>query len=111
VDCAGREEGSMGDPPANGGENFTVGQDITRYQSEQRAYAVTDSILKSENENWHFACGFTDCILGTGLQMLGQRPGVIDQIMANSPLYRSNGQPLSPTNQGGSVVNGLVVPH
>jgi len=101
----------MGDPPANGGENFTVGQDITRYQSEQRAYAVTDSILKSENENWHFACGFTDCILGTGLQMLGQRPGVIDQIMANSPLYRSNGQPLSPTNQGGSVVNGLVVPH
>jgi len=35
----------------NGGENFRVGQDITRYQSEQRAYAVTDSILKSENEN------------------------------------------------------------
>jgi RHS repeat-associated protein len=94
-----------------GGQNFKVGQDITRYQSEQRAYAVTDSILKSGNENWHFACGFTDCILGTGLQMLALRGGVIDQLMANSPLYRSNGQPLSPTNQGGSVVNGLVVPH
>jgi|SRR5580658_492783 hypothetical protein len=70
-------------------------------------HAVTDSILKSANENWHFACGLSDCVLGTGMQMLAQRPGVIDQIMANSPLYRSNGQPLSPTNQGGSV----VVPH
>ena len=88
---------------------FKVGADITRYQSEQRAYAVTDSILKSANENWHFACGLSDCVLGTGMQMLGQRPGVIDQIMANSPLYRSNGQPLSPNNQGGSVV--LTVPH
>jgi RHS repeat-associated protein len=94
-----------------GGQNFKVGQDITRYQSEQRAYAVTDSILKAGNENWHFACGFTDCILGTGLQMFAQRAAVIDQLMANSPLYRSNGQPLSSTNQGGSVVNGLVVPH
>ena len=88
----------------DGGQNFKVGQDITRYQSEQRAYGVTDSILKSGNENWHFACGFSDCLLGTGQQMLSQRAGVIDQIMANSPLYRSNGQPLSPTNQGGSVV-------
>jgi hypothetical protein len=88
---------------------FKVGADITRYQSEQRAYAVTDSILKSANENWHFACGLSVCVLGTGMQMLAQRPGVIDQIMANSPLYRSNGQPLSPSNQGGSVV--LTVPH
>jgi len=38
--------------------------------------------------------------------MLALRAGVIDQIMANSPLYRSNGQPLSSTNSGGSVVNG-----
>jgi RHS repeat-associated protein len=90
-----------------GGKNFQVGQDITRYQSEQRAYAVTDSILKSGNENWHFACGFEDCILGTGLQLLALRSDVIGRLMAGSPLYRSNGQPLSPTNQGGSV----VVPH
>jgi len=88
---------------------FKVGADITRYQSEQRAYAVTDSILKSANENWHFACGPSDCVLGTGMQMLAQRPGAIDQIMANSPLYRSNGQPLSSSNQGGSVV--IAVPH
>jgi len=93
-----------------GGKNFQVGQDITRYQSEQRAYAVTDSILKSGNENWHFACGFDDCILGTGLQLLALRSDVIGRLMAGSPLYRSNGRPLSPTNQGGSVVNGVVVP-
>ena len=87
---------------------FKIGMDITRYQSEQRAYGVTDSILKSGNENWHFACGLSDCVLGTGQQMLSHRAGVIDQIMANSPLYRINGQPLSSTNQGGSVVK--VVP-
>jgi hypothetical protein len=88
---------------------FSIGMDISRYASEQRAYAVTDSILKSGNENWHFACGLSDCVLGTGQQMLALRAGVIDQIMANSPLYRSNGQPLSSTNSGGSVVNGLPV--
>jgi RHS repeat-associated protein len=88
---------------------FTIGMDITRYQSEQRAYAVTDSILKSDNENHHFACGFEDCVLGTGLQLLALRPDMIGRLMAGSPLYTSNGQPLSPTNQGGSVVNGLPV--
>ncbi|HKW57977.1 MAG TPA: hypothetical protein VJN42_11535 [Candidatus Acidoferrum sp.] len=88
---------------------FTIGTDISRYASEQRAYAVTDSILKSGNESWHFACGFTDCILGKDLQMLAERPDIIGRLMAGSPLYRRNGQPLSPTNQGGSVVNGLPV--
>ena len=78
--------------------------DITRYQSEQRAYAVTDSILRSENDTNHFACGMTDCILGTGLTMRGQLTDTIDRMLANSPLYRSNGHPLSSTNQGGSVV-------
>ena len=87
---------------------FKVGMDISRYQSEQRAYAVSDSILRSENTSEHFACGMSDCILGTGLAMRGQLTDTVDRILANSPIYRSNGQPLSPTNQGGSVVNGLV---
>ncbi len=94
-----------------GGTNFRVGQDITRYQSEQRAYAVTDAILKSAKEKAPFNCGIEDCILGRGLDLLAQRPGVIDKLMEHSDLYRSNGQPLSSTNQGGSVVRGLVVPH
>ena len=95
----------------DGWQTFKVGQDITRYQSEQRAYHVTDSILRSGNETYHFACGLSDCTLGTGLAMRSQLTEVIDRILANSPLYRSNGQPMSPANQGGSVVNGLTVPH
>ena len=87
---------------------FKVGMDITRYSSEQRAYGVTDSILRSNNESGHFACGLSDCILGTGLTMRGQLSDTVDRILSNSPNYRSNGAPLSPTNQGGSVVNGLV---
>lgn len=87
---------------------FKVGADISRYTSEQRAYAVTDSILRSENESAHFGCGASDCVLGTGLTMRGQLTDTIDRILSNSEIYRSNGQPLSPTNQGGSVVNGLV---
>jgi hypothetical protein len=43
--------------------------------------------------------------------MQSQVPETVDRILQNSPLYRSNGQPLSPTNQGGSVINGLTVPH
>lgn len=81
--------------------------DITRYQSEQNAYAITDSILRSGNTSEHFACGFSDCILGTGLRMRGQLTDTVDRILAHSPIYRSNGRPLSPTNQGGSVLNGL----
>jgi hypothetical protein len=88
---------------------FKVGADITRYQSEQRAYAVTDSILKSSNENWHFACGLTDCVLGTGMQMLAQRPGVIDQIMVTLPCTKAMESRCLPPIRGGSVV--LTVPH
>ena len=96
----------------DGWQTFKVGQDITRYQSEQRAYRVTDSILRAGNESYHFGCGVLgDCILGTELKMRAQVPETIDRLLANSPLYRDNGKPLSPKNQGGSVVNGLVVPH
>jgi RHS repeat-associated protein len=90
---------------------FKVGMDISRYTSEQRAYAVSDSILRSENTSQKFACGLSNCVLGRDLTMQSQVPGVVDRILQNSGLYRSNGQPLSPTNQGGSVVNGLTVPH
>jgi RHS repeat-associated protein len=95
----------------DGWQTFKVGQDITRYQSEQRAYHVTDSILRSGNETYHFGCGRNDCILGTELKMRSQVTETIDRILANSPLYQDKGKPLSVTNQGGSVVNGLIVPH
>jgi RHS repeat-associated protein len=91
--------------------DFKVGQDITRYQSEQRAYRVSDSILRSENSGQKFACGLTPCVIGKGLTLPSQLPEQVDRILFNSPNYRSNGQPLSPNNQGGSVVNGLTIPH
>lgn len=89
---------------------FKVGQDITRYTSEQRAYKVTDSILKSANETGHYNCGMMgDCLLGKGV-MAGNLSRIIDDILAHSSAYNSNGKPMSPTNQGGSVAN-ITVPH
>ena len=91
--------------------SFKIGADITRYSSEQRAYGVTNSILNMDNEKEQFNCGMlSTCTLGPGT-IPGQISGIVDKILANSPNYISNGKPLSPSNQGGSVVSGLVVPH
>jgi hypothetical protein len=84
--------------------NFKVGQDITQYQSEQRAYHVTDSILRSENQTAKFGCGVDDCVLGTGLKMSGQATAEIDRILQNSYKSSVNKQPLTPANQAGSMV-------
>lgn len=90
--------------------DYKIGQVITRYQTEQNAYRVTDLLLKSSNETFKYDCGFSTCSLGAGV-IPGQLPGIIDNILAHSPLYRDKGKPLSPGNQGGLIVNGLVVPH
>jgi len=95
---------------------LTAGSDITHYQSEQRAYGVTNSILNSENESRKFDCGMSTCSLGRGT-MTGQLPGIVDDLLSHSPVYNVNGKPMSSTNQGGSVVNGVnqhpntTVPH
>jgi len=87
--------------------NFTVGQDITRYQSEQRAYGVSNYILNSEGAKADISCGVNPCVLGRGV-MQGQVPGVVNQILGYGPNgYSSGGKPLSQKNQGGSVVNGV----
>ena len=84
--------------------NFTVGNNITRYQSEQRAYGVTNAILSSEGVNANEGCN--GCNLGQNT-MQGQVPGVVDRIMNSGNNYMSGGQHMGPRNQGGSVVNGL----
>jgi RHS repeat-associated protein len=101
-----------------GGEAIHAGMNITPYQSEQRAYGVTDTILRSENQSHEYGCGTTTCTLGVGSGMPVQLPGVIDQIVAHNPVYNQGGRPMSSTNQGSSVVNGVtptpakaVVPH
>lgn len=90
--------------------NFKVGDDISQYRSEQRAYAITDSIYRSANEPYN-GCGNANCALGAGSSPLGI-PGRIDAILlANPKLYHSaDGKPLTSTSQGGNVLN-IVVPH
>ncbi|QNI31724.1 RHS repeat-associated core domain-containing protein [Alloacidobacterium dinghuense] len=88
-----------------------LGQDISQYTSEQRAYAITDSIYRSANESYN-GCGNANCALGAGSSPIGI-PGRVDAILlANPGIYKSaiNGKPLTPTNQGANVL-GIVVPH
>jgi RHS repeat-associated protein len=84
--------------------NFTVGQDITQYQSEQRAFHVSDSILRSGNQTEKYNCGLSDCALGTGLKNPGQVTAEVDRILQNNYKSSINNQPLTPANQGGTVV-------
>jgi len=84
--------------------NFKVGQDITQYQSEQRAYHVSDSVLRSGNQTENYNCGVSECTLGTGLKNPGQVTGEVDRILQNNYKSAINKQPLTPANQGGSVV-------
>jgi RHS repeat-associated protein len=91
---------------ADAAGNVIAGTDITRYQSEQRAYGVTNSILTSEGEHGNFGCD--GCNLGQGT-MQGQVPGIVDRIVGTSGSYTSGGRPMGPSNQGGSVVNGVGI--
>jgi RHS repeat-associated protein len=97
------------------GQPIHAGMNITPYQSEQRAYGVTNAILRMQNQSRKFDCGATACTLGRDSGMPGLLPGVIDQIVAHNPVYNQGGQPMSSTNQGPSVVNGVTpnttVPH
>jgi len=96
------------------GQPIHAGMNITPYQSEQRAYGVTNAILSMQNQSRKFDCGANACTLGrdSGMPAL---PGVIDQIVGHNPVYNQGGQPMSSTNQGPSVVNGVTpnttVPH
>ena len=94
--------------PAGSGMLY-AGENLTPYQSEQRAYGVTDQILKANNETRNFNCGVNPCTLGRGV-MTGTLPGVIDQIVGHSAHYNQLGRPMSSTNQGISVVNGVHGP-
>ena len=105
----------MGHPPQDvvssglteDGQAIHAGMNITPYQSEQRAYGVTNAILSQENESRNFSCGSSTCTLGRGV-MLGQLPGIINQMLSSSHVYDQGGKPMGPTNQGPSVVNGVT---
>jgi hypothetical protein len=90
------------------GQGDYAGTNITPYQSEQRAYGVTNAILSSENQSRKYGCGMSPCILGRGAGMATQLPGVIDQILAHDSVYNQGNKPMSSANQGPSVVNGIT---
>lgn len=93
---------------ATGG--LQVGDNISQYTSEQRAYRVTDSIYRSANEPYN-GCGDPKCALGAQSLPIGIS-GRIDAILhANPQLYHG----LSPKNPGGNLLNVdpklITVPH
>jgi hypothetical protein len=87
--------------------------DITHYQSEIRAWGVTQSILKSGNFTQPFGCGSVDCKLGANVaigndkKLPAQLGEVFDRILANQQIYNQGGTPMGPGNQGGNIVNGV----
>ncbi len=87
------------------GQAIHAGMNITPYQSEQRAYGVTNSILNSANESRNYVCGSGGCLLGRGASDI---PGTVDRLVGGNAIYNQGGKPMSSTNQGPSVVNGVT---
>jgi RHS repeat-associated protein len=91
--------------------SFKVGDDITQYASEQRAYGVTDSIYRSANETYNGCTGADpNCALGGGTSPIGIR-GRVDAILLAHPgtYHGTDGRPMTSTNQGANVL-GIVAP-
>jgi RHS repeat-associated protein len=86
---------------------INAGMNITPYQSEVRAYGVTNSILNSANESRNYSCGSGACPLGRGANA-GDIQGNIDRLLSGNHVYDQGGRPMSSTNQGPSVVNGVT---
>ena len=97
------------------GQPIYAGMDITHYQSETRAWGVTQSILKSGNFTQKFDCGTENCSLGATVaigdktKLPAQLGEVIDTILANQKIYNQGGKPMGPGNQGPNIVNGVTL--
>src|SRR5262249_1951487 len=84
----------------NHGEEIRAGMDITHYQSEVRAWGVTQSILKAGNFTQAFDCGTVNCKLGANVtigddkKLPAQLGEVIDKILANQKIYNQGGNPM-----------------
>lgn len=96
-------------------QKIYAGMDITHYQSESKAWGVTQSILKSGNFTQKFDCGTENCSLGATVaigdktELPGQLGDVIDTILANQKIYNQGGKPMGPGNQGPNIVNGVTL--
>jgi RHS repeat-associated protein len=90
-----------------GGKIF-ANENITPYQSEQTGYRVTSKILAIGNTSLPYACGADSCLLGKGVMIDDRFPGIVDKILGSNSNYDRGGMPMSRTNQGASVVHGVV---
>jgi hypothetical protein len=71
---------------------------------ENSGYHASDSILRSGNQSENYYCGMSACTLGTGLKNPGQVTAEVDRILQNNYKSSINKQPLTPANQGGSII-------
>jgi hypothetical protein len=95
--------------------SIKVGDNISQYTSEQRAYGVTDSIYRSANEPYN-GCGNPNCALGAGSSPIGISKRIDAILLANPKLYHGlDGKPMTSSNPGGNVLNippaQITVPH
>ena len=89
---------------ATGGADQAL--NLTKYQTELKAYMVTQSILSSGNEQRSFGdCGMSLCILGTGIQP-AQAQQTINQLLANP----RNGYGVTPDRPGQVMYPNLTTP-
>ncbi|MGH9655853.1 MAG: RHS repeat domain-containing protein [Bryobacteraceae bacterium] len=94
---------------SNGGFNSTL--NLTSYQTEMRAYMVTQSILASENVSLGLgSCGMGSCKLGAGV-FPAQARQTIQQLLANPANGYGGGAGVTPTNQGPKLYPDLTTPH
>jgi RHS repeat-associated protein len=88
----------------NGG--FDVSKNLNQYQTEFKAYMVTNSILNSLGDKKSFGqCGDGDCILGFGVSQR-QAGNTINQLLANP----RNGYGITPKSPGALLYPALTTP-
>jgi len=92
---------------------FDASKNLSTYQTEFRAYMVTQSILSSENTKFGYGdCGVSGpCILGAGI-MPAQAAQTINQLLAN-PANRYGAAPnygVTPANPGPALYPELTTP-
>jgi RHS repeat-associated protein len=93
---------------------FDASKNLTTYQTELKAYMVTQSILSSENAKFGYGdCGMSGpCILGAGI-MPAQALQTINQLLAN-PANRFGAAPnygVTPAKPGPVLYPSLTTPH
>ncbi len=84
--------------------NFDVSKNLSSYQTEFKAYMVTNSILNSDGQQASFGqCGGGQCVLGVSPKSAGK---TINQLLANP----ANGYGVTPKNPGSLMYPALTTP-